>query len=338
MDLNESQVQLYCNRVFVSNDCKSLLPSYLLMLKGAIDCPDLPLNVSRSYLQSDRTVRQLSQHIAKKVADNLKSLYANQKEDFLKAWQDLEIILKVGAMQDDKFFQKVQDILVWETTDKEWLTLKELLPESEEEKKDLYYAPAGQVSSQIAKMYKDNNLPILNAHPHIDISFFSYLEGQLKNVQFKRVDGAVLDQHLDKEREKSILDADGRTEASYMSDFFSKEIDGQELKIEIKSLTNDSLPGLIVFDENERRMRDYFRRMQPDMAQSPISPKATLVLNPNNSLVQSAYKLRTEKPETATMLAKHLYDLALVSQQEVDHEKMDQFIQNHQMLLEKLLS
>ncbi len=309
-DWNQSNIQLFVSRVFVSDNCKDLIPDFLICLRGALDSPDIPLNVSRSYLQMDKTVRQLATHISKKVADKLASFYTLEKEKFQEAWPEIETIIKLGILQDEKFFARAKDFLIWKTTKDTWTTL--------ENTEKVFYTTDAKAS--ILELFKDKEV-IISSSP-IDAHVFNLLETKL-STKFQRIDGAL---------DPSILDASrDKTEAAKIADFFRKTL---EIDVEAKSLTTDSLPAFIVFDEQSRRLRDALTLS--DQTHS-FTPKKTFIVNTNNAIVSSIYKMQDSKPDLARELALHLLDLASFDQKEIEPKSMTTFIQRSNQILEKLL-
>ncbi len=204
---DKSAVKLFCNRVFVSDNCKDILPDFLMILRGAIDSPDIPLNVSRSYLQMDRTVRQLGSHIAKKVADRLSSLYQTQREKFISSWSDLEMIIKLGILQDDKFYERAKDFLLWKSLSGEWMTLEEYKNRQPDSAKDkVFYTTDEKLSSSLIELYQKQGMQILIANAHVDTALMNALETKIEGISFQRIDGRLDDHLLDKTREKTLLD------------------------------------------------------------------------------------------------------------------------------------
>lgn len=331
LDPNQSSVHLYCNRVFVSDNCKDLIPDFLTVLRGMIDSPDIPLNVSRSNLQMDRTVRQLASHISKKVSDKLTSQWQSNREDFIKRWPDIEMIIKLGILQDDKFYDRIKGCLIWKTSNDEWTTLDEYLERHEDKK--VFYHHDDKQTSHFFDMYKAKGIEILFAASHLDSPLISALEAKHTGVKFQRLDGAVDDVILDKDREKTVLDTDGKTEAVHIADFFRSRLKQEGVEVEAKSLASDQVPTFIMMAEEERRMRDYFALSGQDLPQS-MGQKRTLVVNTNNALVQSIQKLKD--PELAESLVQQLYELSLLSQRELEPSEFSNFLKRSSELLESL--
>jgi molecular chaperone HtpG len=332
-DSQESTIKLFSNRVFVSDNCKDILPDYMMVLRGAIDSPDIPLNVSRSYLQVDQNVRQLSSHIAKKIGDRLSTYFKMEKDKYIESWPEIEMFLKLGILQDEKFYERVKDLLIWKNSEGHWTTLGEFLEKSSEKK--VYYATTDQ-GSPLLQMYKEKKIEILFAPSPIDTALISFLEDKL-SCKFQRIDGSLDDSLLDASREKTLLDADGKTEAAKIADFIRASLGKQDLEIEAKSLSSDHLPALLVLDENQRRMRDYMALTQGKSA-SPFQPKKTFIVNTNSKLIQTIAKLQVKQPAIANEMAKGIYDLSLLSQREVEPGDIDRVITQQTQILEKLSS
>lgn len=316
-DSNESAIKLFCNRVFVSDNCKDILPDYLMILKGAIDSPDIPLNVSRSYLQVDKNVKQLSAHISKKVSDKLNQLYKNDRTKFIESWPDIEMIVKLGILQDDKFYERVKDILIWKNSQGEWAPI-------DGSAKKVFYSTTE--NSPLLKLYKE----VLFAPAPIDTAVIQFLENKLSTT-FQRIDGALDESLLDPEKEKTLLDAEGKTESSRIAEFIRKALG---VEVEAKSLATDTLPALIVLDENERRFRDYIHLTQGKKGEA----KKTFVVNTNHKLIQAISRLQGKQPEVAASLAKGIYDLSLLSQKEVGPDDLGPIVERQTEILEKISS
>ncbi|MCP5492852.1 MAG: molecular chaperone HtpG [Chlamydiales bacterium] len=330
MDIDKSSIQLYCNRVFVSDNCRDIIPDYLMVLRGAIDSPDIPLNVSRSTLQVDRNVRQLMSHISKKVADKLSSLYKNERDEFLKRWPDIELIIKLGALQDDKFYERIKDLLVFQNTSGDWTTIKDYLERSESKHKDkIFYT--SQEQSHTLPLYTSKGIEVLKATSTIDTPVISMLEHKCSPAKFTRIDGSIDDAILDAAREKSTLDESGKSQSAQIADFFRKQLDGVE--VEAKSLHEDSLPAFVVLDENMRRLRDTMSMHGQDMGAQ--FDKRTFVVNTNSPLIEALTK--TQDESLAKELTQHLYELSLLGQRELKGDQIQGLIERANKLLTQLV-
>ena len=338
-DINKNTVKLYCNRVFVSDNCKDVIPNYLMVLRGIIDSPDIPLNVSRSYLQMDRNVRQLANHISKKVSDSLSTLYRNERERFNQCWNDVSMIIKLGILEDEKFYERVKDFLIWKTSNGNWITLNEYKELNQEKNKDkIFYTKDEKHSSHLLDMYRKQGIEVLCADSPIDPYLMQFLERKLSPLTFQRIDASIDDSILDKEKEKTILDASGKTEASHLADFIRSKLNADNILVEAKSLSNPSLPGIVVMDENQRRMRDYLLHVDPSETNfhQHLSGKRTFVVNTNNPMILAIQKLDAKNPELSQDLVKEAYELALLSQREMDPASLNEFVSRSTRVLEKL--
>ncbi|MBS3904612.1 MAG: molecular chaperone HtpG [Simkania sp.] len=336
---DKSAMKLFCNRVFVSDNCKDLLPDFLMILRGAIDSPDIPLNVSRSYLQMDRTVRQLSTHMTKKVADRLSSLFSSDREKFIAVWPDLEMIVKLGMLHDEKFYERAKEFLIWKTLNGEWLTLDEYKNRQPDNAKDkVFYTAEEKLSTALIDLYHKQGIGVLLTNAHIDTALMNSIESKSHPVQFQRIDGKLGDHLLDTSREKTLLDNSGKTESARIADFFRAHL-GQkdQLEIEAKSLATDTLPAFLIVDEDTRRLRDYLA-LSGQPLPSGLTSKRTLVLNTNNKLVSAIYHLKDKKPELAKEMSSHLYELSLLAQKELDPAALSGFIERNTRVLEQLTS
>ena len=319
-DAKESAIKLYCNRVFVSDNCKEILPDYLMVLRGAIDSPDIPLNVSRSYLQVDKNVKQLSSHISKKISDKLSQLYKQDRDKYIASWPDIELLVKLGILQDEKFFERAKDLLIWKSSNNQWAPIQEGT-------KQIVYSTTE--NTPLLKLYQEE---VLFATSPIDTAVIQHLENK-RNITFQRIDGALDDRLLDKEKDKTLLDEEGKTESSRIADFIRKSL---RVEVEAKSLASSELPALIILDENERRMRDYVTLTQGKSVKIPT--QKTFVVNTNHKLIQAIHKLHQTQPEMASSIARGVYDLTLLSQREIDPSQIDELVHKQTEILEKMAS
>ena len=327
-DFNKSSVKLFCNRVFVSDNCKELIPEYLMALRGVIDSHDIPLNVSRSYLQMDRTVRQLSGHISKKVADSLALLFKNERDRFEGMWDAISTFIKLGVLQDEKFFERIKDSLLFKTTKGEFKTLADL------GQKIIYTTQEGH-EDHLHASYEE--IVILNQP--IDPYFVSAIEKYCSGTSFRRLDADLGEHLIDAEREKTILDAEGRTEAGKIADFIRKEIGEDKIEVEAKSLKNDQISAFLVLDENTRRMRDYLAQRDPKGSSGFLNTfKKKMVVNTNSPLIRAIHLLESKDSELAKELVHEVYELALLGQREMDEKRLSDFISRTTKVLENLVT
>jgi molecular chaperone HtpG len=328
-DFQKSPIQLYCNRVFVSDNCRDLIPDYLSVMRGAIDSPDIPLNVSRSHLQMDKTVRSLSTHISKKVADRLGAIYQNKRETYIQHFQNVETILKLGIMQDEKFYERVKPLLIWENLDGEWTTVEEYLERHPEK---IFYTQ--DHSSPYISLYKGKGIEVIKAQGPLDTPLMNFLELKLTPAKFQRIDGAIDPAIVDASREKSLLDADGRSQAAIIAQTVKDMLRIEGLEVEAKSLASDSLHALVTIDEQTRRLKETLTLSSKKMPKDFVQ-KYTFVVNTNSSLINTA--LKHKDLSLSKELLTHLYQLSLLSQKELPPEELSGFVERGHHLLGSLL-
>lgn len=324
----EGQIKLYNNQVFVADNVKEVIPEFLMLLKGVIDCPDLPLNVSRSFLQNDGYVKKISSHITKKVADKLTSIYNNERENYEKYWDYINIFIKYGCLRDEKFYEKVKDVIIYKDIDGKYLTLNEYLDGKEE--KDVYYVSDPQTQSQYINMFKNQGLNAVVLPSMMDTHFISLVEMKQTGVKFKRIDSAINDISDNAEKDDSTKEQEEK-----LIEKFKNEIKDDTLKIEVQSLKDDSIPAVILLGEQSRRMQEMYKAYGQQMAgmADMFHDEFTLVLNSNNSLIK---KIDTLNDEDANLVIDHVYDLAKISHSPLPAEQMTKFIERSNKLLEKL--
>lgn len=329
-DYQTSKIKLFSNRVFVSDRCEDLFPHFLTIMQGAIDSSDIPLNVSRSSLQMDSTVRKLTQHISKKISDRLSALYTSEKDRFISYWPDFSTIIKLGILHDEKFYERAQSFLLWKTTKQNWLTVEEYPKYAGK----IFYTTHGSDETGFLHLYKEKNVEVVFADGALDTAIFNYLESK-HDVHFQRIDGGIDDLILDKTREKDLLYPDGRSEAATIASYIKSQLQDKEIEVEAKSLTSDHLPAFVVIDERSRRLRDYLSLTQKEMPQHLLH-KHTLVVNTNNPLISTIIKLKDKNPDLSSSLIHQIYDLSLLQQKELHPELLSTFIQRTSDLLQKL--
>ncbi len=319
----EGQIKLYNNQVFIADNIKEVIPEYLMLLKGVIDCPDLPLNVSRSFLQNDGYVSKVSSHITKKVADKLNGIYKNEKENFEKYWDDINPFIKYGCLRDEKFFERIKNIIIFKNVDEKYITLSEL---TEKEKNEVFYVTDFESQQQYIELLKEEDISPVVLNTMIDNHFLSFLEYKLSEITFKRVDSFVSDK---------VKDTDAKTNeelTKVLKELFAKYSDGNEVLVE--KLKSDKIPAMFIVNEEARRMEEMqkmFGGMNiPDM---PKPPK-TLVVNENNSLITKLGDISDESIKG--MLCMHIVDIAKFSNNTLTVEEKNKFIERNLEIMNKI--
>lgn len=323
---NEGQIKLFNNQVFVADNVKEVIPEFLMLLKGVIDCPDLPLNVSRSFLQNDGYVKKISAHITKKVADKLKEIYTKQREDYERYWEDINVFIKYGCMRDEKFYEKVKDYIIYKNLDGKYLTLSEYL--DGKEKKDVYYVSDENLQSQYINMFRGQGLDAVILPTMMDTHFISFIEMKEEGVKFKRIDSSV-----EETSSESGLSDEDKTK---LTDEFKTAVGDENLKIEVQALKNEETPAVILLSEESRRMKEMYRSYGQQFAGmgDMFKDEFTLVLNSNNKLIKSIDKADDENRK---MLCEHIYDLAMLCHKPLSPEQMTKFVERSNKLMEKLI-
>lgn len=333
-DYQTSKIKLFCNRVFVSDNCQDLFPNFLTVLRGAIDTPDIPLNVSRSYLQMDSTVRKLASHISKKIADRLHTLYTTDLPTFQKHWPHMEVIVKLGILKDEKFYEKAQEFLLWKTNFDEWIRAEDYIARHREAYEGkIFYTTSQTEESSFLRLYKEKKIDVIIAGGPLDTAIFNHLESAL-NIHFQRIDGGLDKVILDESKELSLLDSDGKTEAANIKEFIQSQMP-KNIEVEAKSLASTHLPAFVMIEESSRRMRDYLTMTQKEMPRD-ILGKHTFVVNTNNPLISTIYKLKDKDRALSQALIEQVYDLSLLSQQELHPESFSTFINRSSDVLHRL--
>ena len=329
----EGQVKLYCNQVFVADNVKEIIPEFLLLLKGAIDCPDIPLNVSRSFLQNDQQVKKISEYITRKVADKLKSLYNTARADYETYWNDIHPFIKYGCLRNEKFLERVQDVIIYKSamTDT-YITLPEYLEAAKNTHENkVFYTNDARQQAQYLKVLKDQGYDAVVLNTLIDTSFITLLEQKNEGVKFLRVD-ADLNEAL---REDNVtIDANA---TSTLEELFKKATEKDNLKIRVESLKDPSVSAMIELSEESRRIQDMMKmygQMGMMMGYPGMEPEETLVLNQKNALV--ARLLEQPEDETSALIAAHLYDLARLAHEPLEADQLNKFIQRSQEIMGKL--
>ena len=361
-DSIEGTIKLYNNQVFIADNIKEIIPEFLMLLKGVIDCPDLPLNVSRSALQNDGFVKKISEHITKKVADKLIGMCKTDKETYEKYWDDISPFIKYGCLKDTKFCDKMNDYILFKNLDDKYLTLPELLVKEEEkkaeneaevvdsatgesvtedaaddakeEKKDdrkvIYYVTDKKQQGQYINLFKEQNMDAVILDHNIDTSFISQLEQRNEHYKFMRIDADLTDSLKDETSEDELKD-----ETETLTELFRKNLHNDKLTVKVEKLKNENVSSIITLSEEGRRMQDMMRMyaaggmggMDLDM----FGGNQTLTLNANNALVK--YIFEHKDSEHVPMFCEQLYDLALLSNQPLSVDAMTKFVERSNKIM-----
>ncbi|HIK23539.1 MAG TPA: molecular chaperone HtpG [Thermosynechococcus sp. M3746_W2019_013] len=368
IDVTKGQIKLYCNQVFVSDSCEEIIPRFLLPLRGVIDSSDIPLNVSRSFLQNDRTVRKIADYIAKKVGDRLKELYREDPAAYVRLWQDLGTFVKFGSINDEKFKKQVEDILIYRTTaeltskdsddvwaaeggiqvdGKTYTTLKQYLERNKERQGNRVYYCTDEVNqATYVQLLKSQGIEVLFMDSFIDTHFVPWLEQNYSNVKFLRVDAELDETLIDKSKESELIDpTTNKTRSEQIKALFESVLKKPKLTIRTEALKADAPPAMILLPEASRRMQEMMAMMQ-QQANAQLPEEHILVVNTAHPLVQNLLSLNqgtiiqtSGTSETGTLVEKlcqYIYDLALMSQRAFDANGMQQFTERASQVLTQL--
>ena len=362
-DSIEGTIKLYNNQVFIADNIKEVIPEFLMLLKGVIDCPDLPLNVSRSALQNDGFVKKISDYITKKVADKLPGMYKVEREAYEKFWDDISPFIKFGCLKDDKFCEKMKDSIIFKNLEGRYITLPEYLaaakgqtPEEadaektadaeaateektedktaeeqqEEPKKEtVYYVTNEKQQSQYINMFKENGIDALILTHNIDSSFITKLEYENRNVHFQRIDADLTDSF------KEETDAEAlKKETEELTELFCTTLGKEKLEVKVEKIKSEKVSAMITLSEESRRMQDMMKMYNISGMENPFGDAGeTLVLNANHPLVR--YLMEHKEGEHAKLICEQLYDLAVLAHRPLEPEAMTSFVErtNEIMLL-----
>ena len=364
-DSIEGTIKLYNNQVFIADNIKEVIPEFLMLLKGVIDCPDLPLNVSRSALQNDGFVKKISEYITKKVADKLIGMCKTDKENYEKYWDDISPFIKFGCLKDTKFCDKMNDYILFKNLDDKYLTLPELLVKEEEkkdenkdeaevldadgnpikkestdaadenteekdERKVIYYVTDKLQQGQYIKMFKEQNMDAVILDHNIDTSFISQLEQRNEHYKFMRIDADVTESLKDETSAEDL-----KAETDTLTDVFKKALNNDKLTVKVEKLKNADIASVITLSEEGRRMQ-YMMKMYAMNGMGGMDPNMfaadqTLTLNANNELVK--YIFEHKDSEHVPMFCEQLYDLAMLSNQPLSVDAMAKFVQRSNQIM-----
>ncbi len=329
----EGTVKLYNNQVFVADNIKEVIPEFLLLLKGVIDCPDLPLNVSRSALQNDGFVKKISDYITKKVSDKLSGMYKTDKENYEKYWDDINPFIKFGCLRDEKFAEKMNDYIIFKNIDGKYLTLNECLEENKEKHENtIFYASNETEQSQYINMFREEGIDVVILNQSIDQAFITTLENKNEGLKFARVDADIADSFKEETTEDEL-----KEETDTLTGIFRKALGDDKLEVKVEKLKDANISSVVTLSEESRRMQDMMKMYNMgggnNMAMFGTMGQ-TLILNANNTLVK--YIFEHKESDNVDMFCEQLYDLAMLSHGPLAPEQMTKFVTRSNEILSML--
>ncbi len=332
-DSIEGTIKLYNNQVFIADNIKEVIPEFLMLLKGVIDCPDLPLNVSRSALQNDGFVKKISDYITKKVADKLTGMCKTDRESYEKYWDDISPFIKFGFIRDQKFADKIKDYILFKNMEHKYVTLSDLVPApaNDDDVTTLYYITDEVQQSQYINMFKEQNMDAVILNHNIDSAFITQIEQQNQHIKFKRIDADVEDALKEDVDEKELDEI-----KTSLTDLFRKTLNKENLEVHVEKLKDAKISSIITLSEESRRMQDMMKMyampgMDPNMFGAPAQ---VLTLNANNTLVK--YLFEHGDADNAKIICEQLYDLAMLSHTTLAPEEMTKFVQRSNEIMEMI--
>ena len=354
-DSIEGTIKLYNNQVFIADNIKEVIPEFLMVLKGVIDCPDLPLNVSRSALQNDGFVQKISEYISKKVADKLSGMCKTDKENYEKYWDDISPFIKFGCLKDEKFCEKMSDYVLFKNLDHKYMTLKECIeknggkaePEEktegenaeqsaekkETEKTTIYYVTDEQQQSQYINMFKKEGLDAVILSHNIDSPFITQMEQKNEHIKFQRIDADLTDHFKEdvSEEEKEAF----KEKTDSLVEIFRKALGNDKLEVKVEKMKDENVASMITLSEESRRMQEMMKMYgMSGMDPSMFGTNATLILNANHPLVE--YVVAHKDGENTEMFCHQLYDLAMLAHKPLSPEEMTEFVKRSNEIMIKL--
>ena len=354
-DSIEGTIKLYNNQVFIADNIKEVIPEFLMVLKGVIDCPDLPLNVSRSALQNDGFVQKISEYISKKVADKLSGMCMTDKENYEKYWDDISPFIKFGCLKDEKFCEKMSDYVLFKNLDHKYMTLKECIeknggkaePEEktegenaeqsaekkETEKTTIYYVTDEQQQSQYINMFKKEGLDAVILSHNIDSPFITQMEQKNEHIKFQRIDADLTDHFKEdvSEEEKEAF----KEKTDSLVEIFRKALGNDKLEVKVEKMKDENVASMITLSEESRRMQEMMKMYgMSGMDPSMFGTNATLILNANHPLVE--YVVAHKDGENTEMFCHQLYDLAMLAHKPLSPEEMTEFVKRSNEIMMKL--
>ncbi len=345
-DMRDGEVKLYCNQVYIADNVKEVVPEFLLLLKGILDCPDMPLNVSRSALQNDGYVEKMNAYITKKVADKLNQLFKSDRAAFEGFWDDINIFIKYGCMREDKLYDKLKDALLLKTTDDVYETVSEYLEKNKEKHENIiYFANDVNQQAQYIRLFKEHGLEAAILDTPVDKPFVSFLEYKNQDIHLKlqRVDADIDSLQEKSEEEDSEAKKQAAVfEANQMQELFRSAVSNEKLIVKLEPLKAEKVSAMMLLSEESRRMMEmmeaYANNEEFKAMFAHMKPEETLVLNKNNKLVKAllAMNEKAEKKEDAALLSHQIYDLALMGHRPLHSDEMTAFIDRSNLILEKL--
>ncbi|MDF3820322.1 molecular chaperone HtpG [Leptospira sp. 96542] len=339
LDAAKNGIKLFCNHVFVSDNASELIPQFLTILKGTIDIPDLPLNVSRSYLQNDPLVKKISNHIIKKVADRLIEDFKKNRASYESNWNDISIFVKYGMLTDEKFYEAMKDFIIFKNSDSTYSTIAEYWEKNKEKNNNkIFYANETELGSVYMELMKSQGLEALIVDSKIDSHLIQHLETKDPDKKFQRVDSEIADQVLDKNPNQSIVNENNETESDRIKKMFTSSLPEATVEVKVESLKSVEVPAVILLPEFMRRMTEMNSMFNREDSKNLLKAH-TILVNMKSPLVKAALKtFESVNPEKGKKLARTIYDLSLLSAKVMDEKDISEYTKRTTEFLQEIFS
>ncbi|MCG6149519.1 molecular chaperone HtpG [Leptospira levettii] len=339
LEASKNGIKLFCNHVFVSDNASELIPQFLTILKGTIDIPDLPLNVSRSYLQNDPLVKKISNHIIKKVADRLIDDFKKNRQKYEENWNDISIFVKYGVLTDEKFYDAMKDHIIFKNSENGFSTVSEYWEKNKEKNQNkIFYANETEMGSVYMELLKSQGLEALFVDSKIDSHLIQHLEGKNPDWKFQRVDSEIADQILDKDSKAEIVNESNETESNRITKLFEVSLPKEGVQVKVEALKSVDVPGVILLPEFMRRMTEMNSMFNKEDTKSMLKSH-TLMVNSKSPLVKSALQaFEGVNPEKGKKLARVIYDLSLLSAKVMDEKEVSEYTKRTTEFLQEIFS
>lgn len=342
VEFTRGMIKLYCNNVFVADNLKEFIPEFLMMLRGGIDVPDIPLNVSRSFLQNDKEVQKIKKYIIRKVADHFKATFAEDRTKYESYWNDINQFVKYGVLSEEDFAEAVRDVLIFKSSKGDYVTVDEYLernPQAVENKEDkskkIYYGISENTQISLLNLIKEQGIEIIFCDSVLDTHLLSHLEGKKEGVRFIRIDSEINDLLINKDTAEEV-DSDNKTESDKIKESFAQALGNEAVTVEPKHLKTDAIPAMIIYDEFMRRFQE-MNALNAGMMGGDMLKNHTLVINVENPTIRKVAELNTAgKTEDASLIANYVHDLAMLEQKRFSGDELQAFVQKANKILQML--
>ena len=331
--MDTGEIKLYYNQVFVADNIKEILPEFLMVLKGVIDCPDIPINVSRSFLQNDGSVNQIANFIARKISDKLHSIFNDNKDEYIKYWDDIHVLIKYGCIRDSKFFDRMKDAILFKTVESDYLTVNEYLEKSEDkEEKVIYYTDNKAQQAASIEMFKTNGFCVVEFSHPIDSRFAQEFEMKEQGLKFICVTAELPDNLTSGQ----VVDED---EVKVLSDIFKEALSNDKLEVKVEYLKDEKTPALLSLSEQSKRYQEMYRNYNSISFGMNMGDEYIMTVNRSNLLIDKILNAKHEedKKDTVQTLCRQIYDIALMSHRELNEDEKQKFIKRNYELFDMVI-